>query len=256
MTSYKNNIKQFLLSSANIKRLHIVGCARSGTTMLHYAMASFKNTILCDNETEVWNSPNISQSMQLFAKIAFVPETYFYVTKRSYDWWHDSLIERLSNHIIEDNIFLINIIRDPRDVLTSSHRLSDRKYYVEPDRWLKSINAGEELISRLGSYPNKLTIRYEDILLQPDVIKDHFQDKFSLKMNPLISDWSKLKDNSDKLSFGKNMISYMHKLRNFDPGTIGKWKSSEDKTGYIHDLLSDEKIGPELRKHLEKYNYD
>jgi len=219
-------------------------------------MASFNNTILFDNETEVWNSPTLSQSVRLFTKMVFLPGRYFYITKRSYDWWYESIIDRLAKQVINDNICLINIIRDPRDVLTSNHKLSDREYYVEPERWLKSLVAGEELIKRLDNYPCKLTIRYEDVLLQPDMIKDQLNEVFSLSLNPKIQDWSKLKENADKLSFGKNMIPYMHKLRNFDPGTIGKWKISKEKEEYIQRLLDDQNIGLKLREHMKKYSYD
>jgi hypothetical protein len=41
VSSGKAVIRKALFSIARIDRIHIIGCARSGTTMLHLAMACF-----------------------------------------------------------------------------------------------------------------------------------------------------------------------------------------------------------------------
>jgi len=244
-----------MLQLANINRIHIIGCARSGTTMLHYSMVAFKNTILYDNETEIWNTPNLSNTVKLFAKHIIRKETYFYVTKRSYEWWHDEQIEYLSSHAPKENIFIINVVRDPRDVLTSKHVLSDRTYYVEPERWLSSINAADKLFSNLDDYENKLTLRYEDIVCKPDEIRIILEDKIGMDISPNVKDWSRLKDNLQK-DTSKNMIAYMHVLRNFDPNSIGRWSQDERKIEYINDLLLRNDFGKKLKNMMTRYNYN
>jgi len=43
---FKDSVKHRLLHAANYRRVHIVGCARSGTTMLYFLMMAFQNMIL------------------------------------------------------------------------------------------------------------------------------------------------------------------------------------------------------------------
>ena len=48
--------------------------------------------------------------------------------------------------------------------------------------------------------------------------------------------WDRLKDNIESIGGLTEMISYMHKLRNFDPESIGKWKNDKQKRQLITSL--------------------
>ena len=48
-----------MLSIGKLKHIHIIGCARTGTTMLHYAMARYDGIILIDRETSVTVDPSL-----------------------------------------------------------------------------------------------------------------------------------------------------------------------------------------------------
>jgi hypothetical protein len=218
-------------------------------------MVAFSNTILYDNETEIWTTPNITNAIKLFTTHIMKRDTYYYVTKRSYDWWSEKHIRYLSDIVPKEEIYLIYIVRDPRDVLTSKHGLSERKYYVEPSRWLASINAGEILIKKLENYKNMLVLRYEDIVNYSYETRKIIENKFSLHLNTEVEDWSKLKENLQNIAIENNMIAYMHKLRNFDPSSIGKWRNDPEKMEYIGQLIEDKKYGLEIRRMAEKYGY-
>jgi len=59
-----------------------------------------------------------------------------------------------------DKTFFINIIRDPRDVLTSKHRNKPGEYWVSLNRWVKDVNRGLEY----EDHPRVFTVRYEDLV--------------------------------------------------------------------------------------------
>jgi hypothetical protein len=49
----KQAIGRALFALSGYERIHIIGCSRSGTTMLHLAMTCFQNTTISEEETEV-----------------------------------------------------------------------------------------------------------------------------------------------------------------------------------------------------------
>lgn len=251
----KKRIKNAILKLGNIKTLHIVGCARSGTTMLHYSMVAFENVHLYDKETHVWDSRLFADYISLCSKNIFKSSSILYVTKRSYLWWKPDHIEKLANEVKENGIFIMNIVRDPRDVLVSKHNLYDRTFYVDPEKWLSSIMAGEKLFDMLIDYKDKLTIKYEDVVKNPDKVLHEIEEVFNIHLSPEIDSWGLLKDNIENLKMKAEMIPYLNKLRNFDSSSIGSWKLDEKKRLYVKNLMQDEHFAKPLMAFMEKYNY-
>jgi len=62
-------------------------------------------------------------------------------------------------------IRFIQIVRDGRDVVTSVHPQAPERPWVPIDRWRDAVAAGLVLRER----PDALTIRYRDLVLDPDV---------------------------------------------------------------------------------------
>jgi hypothetical protein len=251
----KEYVKHLLLTRAYIKRVHIVGCARSGTTMLHYAMSAFKNIILHDSETSPWSHPGLKDSFCFFQKYARKTPPVFFVTKRPAKWWYPDMVERLLDYVPTQRIFLINIVRDPRDVLTSSHPYDKRQFYVEPWVWEKSIAAGEHLMKNLAGYADKITLRYEDVILYPDKMERLLCDKLGLELQENISCWSQLENSVVPSDGPSRMLPYMHQLRNFDPASIGKWQHAQHKQDYVEFLLSASDASATLQSFMERYHY-
>ena len=250
----KDDIKNFLLKKMHVKRIYIVGCSRSGTTMLHYAMVAFQDTVLFEKETNLWSHPNIRDIFLLYKEKRH-NNNIFYISKRHAEWWHTVDLYKSLDHIMKYDIYLINIVRDPRDVLTSKHPLEKRRYYVEPWYWEKSIEAADFLIKILGSYQNKLTIKYEEVVLSSNSIEAKLKSNLGLNLRENIKSWNNLKDNLEKLGSNNKMIPYMHKLRNFDRDSIGKWKSSEENKKYVEYLLKESEYRKKIMLFMERYGY-
>ena len=253
----KLRLRAWLLKVGGVKRVHIVGCARSGTTMLHYSMIAFQDTILIDQETSVRQSPSLRETAALLRDhIVKRTSTTHFVTKRAYGWFLPGGLDQLIDCTLRERIGLINIIRDPRDVLTSQHAgEKTRRFYVEPERWKASIAAADELFARLNTYPHKLTLRYEDVVTDPGSTEQTLTNTFSLKLRPGIDTIGRLKDNLEKLGASTRMAKFLQNIRNFDPATIGRWKTDPEKTAYLDGLFTKSEIQRELRQFMERYDY-
>ena len=247
----------YLLRWANIKRVHIVGCSRSGTTMLHYMMSAFQNTVLFDKETSPWSNPGFLEILKLFSSNILRPNRKFLVTKRSAGWYEPSNFNRFVEYVRRHELFVIYIIRDPRDVLTSTHQLDSKEYYVSLEFWKRSIEAGERILETLQDYNNKLVVRYEDIVRSPSTFENQLNKKFGLQKRINVESIDKLKDNIEKSDLSQSqMIPYMHKLRNLDVNSIGRWQNDPQKEAHLDQLYNDSDDGEFLKSIISKYQYN
>jgi hypothetical protein len=252
----KLRLRAWLLKAGGIKRIHIVGCARSGTTMLHYSMIAFANTLLIDQEVAVVGTPSLKESGFLCLNHILRRAPAHMITKREYAWFHPEQLDRLIDCTLRERIGIINIVRDPRDVLTSQLAGEHtRRYYVEPERWMASIQAGDDLFARLETYPHKLTVRYEDVVTDPATAKDALASKVALTLRPNIDSIGRLKDNLEKLDASTRLAKFMRNIRNFDPATIGRWRTDPQKVAYLEGVLTKSEIQGELQQFMDRYNY-
>lgn len=251
----KEQGKSFLLKHAGLRRIHIVGCARSGTTMLHYAMIAFSNTILFDKETAPWSAPGLRLCYTLWRQASGRHDVGFFITKRYANWWRPAQISRLAEYAQRYDVFILNIIRDPRDVLTSRHPLDHKQYYVDPDLWQSSVNAARRLEQEMAGSPNFLTIKYEDVIRQSHRLEVLLQDRLGLCLRPHLRSWSRLKENLEASNVSARMLPYMHRLRDFDESAIGKWQRDPAKAAYLEHLLQATPYGTSLRAFLTEHGY-
>ncbi len=251
----KNAMKYRLLRTAGIERIHIVGTSRSGTTMLCYAMACFDRTFLHDQETSVWNYPTLTGSLRLFATHVQRSGPSVLVTKRGENWWRQERLERLAAFTRRYGIFLIHIIRDPRDVLSSHHPLRERQFYVQPDDWERSIQGASWLWRQLDDYPHKLVLRYEDIVRDPEGTQALLCRRTGLQLRRGVTSWATLKANVESTQGLGDMVTYMHKLRDFDPESIGKWRANPDAVAHLEQLCHASRHGVLLNEFMRVYGY-
>lgn len=251
----KEQGKSFLLKHAGLRRIHLVGCARSGTTMLHYAMIAFSNTILFDKETAPWSAPGLGLCYTLWRQASGRHDLGFFITKRHANWWRPAQISRLADYARRYDVFLINLIRDPRDVLTSRHPLDRKQYYVAPDLWRSSVAAARRLEQEMAGSSNFLTVKYEDVIRQSHRLELLLQHRLGLCLRPHLRSWRRLKENLQASNVSARMLPYMHRLRDFDESAIGKWRRDPAKAAYLEHLLQATPHGASLRAYLAEHGY-
>lgn len=80
-------------------------------------------------------------------------------------------------------------------------------------------------------------------------------NNFSLQLRPGIDTIGRLRDNLEKLGASTRMAKFLQNIRNFDPATIGRWKTDPEKMAYLDGLLTKSEIKGELRQFMERYDY-
>jgi len=132
-----------------VKRLHIVGCPRSGTTLLMELVSTcFASGGYCAHEK------NIFEPLEVTGDI--------YFTKQPND------IKQLRHIFYRDpQLYIIYMGRDPRAVITSKHRESPGQYFCNYRVWRECDSAAR----RYTGHPRFLQLRYEDLVTDPDAVQ-------------------------------------------------------------------------------------
>jgi hypothetical protein len=150
----------------------IGGCERSGTTLLHRALAAHPNILAIPEET--WSLCHSAEAgfggnrpirlEHLWYSLGKIPPSH-YEGKLPERWsekspcniyYFDQIRERFDN-----NVKLIQIVRDGRDVVTSIHKtIKSHAPLVPVERWVASVRAGLKYLED----SSVLTLRYEDLV--------------------------------------------------------------------------------------------
>ena len=130
-----------------MKRIHIVGASpRTGTTLMAEAMiACFNIDLYIDHENRISAKPPRGGNI--------------FLTKDP----QDIVIARPLLKIWPD-LYIIYMIRDPRDIITSKHPKDPDRYWTHLKFWKICTPYGR----KLKDHPHFITIRYEDLVRDPD----------------------------------------------------------------------------------------
>ncbi|MEE2936850.1 MAG: hypothetical protein VYA84_12755 [Planctomycetota bacterium] len=242
-------LRRVVLRLSRTQRIHILGAARSGTTLMHCAMAAFDRTEVHPRESTL-RAPDVSTLIPNFLQIG----RSHYVTKRGYSWFRHENVDKFIRVATAERIGVIYMVRHPSDVLTSCHKGElNRKYYVEPDRWCLSVQAGETIRFALEDRVPFLVIRYEDLVSSPDRVCEKLVSAFRLRLRPGAESLSRLASNVDTEKVG-GLETALHRVRDFDTSSVGKWRSDPKLCDYLRDLLKSE-IASSLRDFANEYDY-
>ena len=130
-----------------MKRIHIVGaCPRTGTTLLAELMKEcFQIDLYTSHESRIW--AHTCQDGNIF------------LTKAPQDILVISTFLR-----IIPNLWVIYMVRDPRDVIVSKHRKDPDRYWVGLGFWKTYTAFGR----KVRGHPQFITLRYEDLVEYPN----------------------------------------------------------------------------------------
>jgi len=205
------------------KKIIIGGCGRSGTTLMLSIMGSHSKIYAIDEETHVFYPPPIK-----------LPRLENILSKRigkEIHWCEKTPKNILAYNqilsILGEGCRIINMVRDPRDVITSLHPNGGKDPWVSKERWIEDN-------SSLVDDPRIATIKFEDLLKDPDrtlrIICDHVGIEFENRMR-----------SHERFSNVKNNIAWSKSAT-----AIGKMNSesrSEERwdNKLVDDLMRDER---------------
>lgn len=143
-----------------MKRLHIVGCPRSGTTLLMELMATcFSTHRQALHEVSIFDP----------VPVATLPANKaVYLSKHPTDIFYAHKLLP-----IDPGLHLLYIVRDPRAVITSVHWSYDG-YFTNYRTWKQC----ETRAQALAGHARFHQLRYEDLVSQPDTCQQQIQQRF------------------------------------------------------------------------------
>lgn len=183
-------------------RVHITGCApRSGTTLM---MELFRQCF----EIEAFGRHEIS----VFVKPR--PEPPLYCSKRPQDIL---IVPPLLRY--DENLWIVFMLRDPRDVIVSQHRLRPGTYWCHLGLWKRRY----EIARELWSHPRFSVVRYEDLAERPDEVQRELQERMPfLRMRQRFSEWGR-----DRVSEASERA--LGGVRPVSKESIGSWRSRKGR---------------------------
>lgn len=192
---------------------------RSGTTLMAEATKScFDLDISSDHEDRI-----------IYQRTP--PKKGVYLTKSPFDVPY---VKPFLN--VNPKLWIIYLLRDPRDVISSKHRRDPNKYFVGLWYWKQYTEAADEL----RDHSRFITVRYEDFVRTPDRIQERLIEKmpFLTKEAPFsrYHEVANLSDSSELALSGVRPIA---------PKSVGNWKKHLPRVaGQIqkHGSISDKLI--------------
>lgn len=211
------------IKSSSLKDpVFIVGCGRSGTTLLLSIMDAHPNIVSIKGESFAFYPKPFRPGI-----IAYhLDELNICKNKR----WCEKTPKHIHsvkeiNSFFEGRCKFIYMVRDGRDVVTSVHPSNPNSFWVPLSRWIDDNQKGL-------SYGNDVyRVKYEDLIINPEEtlggICNYIDEPF----------YEELLSFSDRTSV-KEDLAWFGKVRALHSERIGKWKNNEYKEKIKEFLLN------------------
>lgn len=205
-----------------MKRLHITGCPRSGTTLALELLATcFQVDHRCGHEQSVFQPVPAGEGVSVSKQ----PTDIVHV--------HKVLAE-------DENLHVLYMLRDPRAVVTSRHA-STNEYFSNYRVWKECESAARKLVD----HPRVLQIRYEDLVSYPDIYQQIIQSKF-----PFLHQTHRFSDFSSFATPNADSLQALNGLRSIEISSLRKW------TQHLPRVKSQLARFPQMQDDLEYRRYE
>ena len=183
-----------------MKRIHITGPPRSGTTlMLELMVTCFK--------IDVYSKKEIS----VLVPLPSVKPNTTICTKNPNEW---SIVPDLL--LCDPDQWFIFMVRDPRDVVVSRHKLKRDIYWANLRQW----NSSWRSIRKFRDHERLLIIFYEDLVRHPDEIQSRIVQRIPfLQFKILFSQFHLYAKPS------RQSAEAMNSIRPISESSIGRWRN-------------------------------
>lgn len=220
----------------------IGGCGRSGTTLLLSILSAHPDVFAIPYETVglmKWGErfPDGASSDKQPVPIR-IDRIHRYLMLRSIPaearrWCEKTPrnvrhIENILNYW--ENARFINIIRDPRDVLTSRHRKDPDAYWVPLNRWVRDVQEG----MAYHDHPRVYTVRYEDLVQKFEPTIREMCAFLDIEVVPQILDWH-------NHTMVRRNQAWKGKVVKLHTDSVKKWERPEHAER-LAEIMADERI--------------
>jgi hypothetical protein len=246
-------LTRLLQRLANLDQVHIVGCSRSGTTAVQFAMIAFKDVIVANGETSA-DYPYLRPLLCHLRERPGLLRPGLLVTKRNPGWYRPADLDMLVQRVLRDRVGIIHLVRDPRDVMSSVHVKAADAPYVTPELWMRSILAARTIKSRMPPEGRYLTLRYEDFVLDPIKVENSLRTSLNLELRTGVTSVAEIKTNIERSGYriSAGMLANMHQLRNMDANSLYRWQ----RDGFdLNQRIMNPEIRSQVRSFIDEFGY-
>lgn len=207
-----------------MKRIHIVGVSpRTGTTLLAEAI---KNCFKIDYATE--------HEDELYSRAPNNPDIFLSKCPKDIMKIEPSLK-------IDPHLYILCMLRDPRDIIVSRHRKDPERYWAG----LKFWKLYTKQLEHLNNKSRFTLIRYEHFVSNPDEVQDLISRNipFLKKIVPFSKyhEVAEVSESSNKALGG---------IRPIKPSSIDKWRTNKQR------VVGQLKIHGSISNDLIQYGYE
>lgn len=156
-----------------------------------------------------------------------------WVASKRTPWCATHLLDDLPVH---KNTWMLNIVRDGRDVVTSQ---LDDHYYCGLDRWIRDVMLAEQLAIRHARFHQ---IRYESLVATPDVVQRQLTERLSLHPTRAFSKYPAAMPGD----LSPRSRAALGGVRPIDTTGVGRWRTSS-----MHRA----RVSAQLRSHPEAFPF-
>lgn len=204
--------------------IFVQGCARSGNTLVRELCATgFAGGELLKLSKD---QAECSLEFMIEALAEAQPGRRILVGSRNRDV---SLAMDLELLRANPEIKVVWMLRHPFDVLTSIHKMNPGKFHVPPERLIASL----ELYEKFKRERQVLTVRYEEVVFQPEVVQNRIAAAFGLE--PIRS----FTECYRHFTGVKESVVALHEVRPIDAKSVGRWKHNPAHREYLRGVLKE-----------------
>ena len=229
----------------------IGGCGRSGTTLLLSIIGAHPNIFSFPTEVGTfleWHDSLSLTSSKQDEKVPRLDRFYRALLKNKISEETTRWCEKTPGHVrhfgeildyFNEDIKLIHIVRDCRDVTLSRHPSKPDEYWVSPARWINDVKAGLEY----QDHPQVLTIKYENLILNYNETIEEICDFINEECTEELYSYlehTNVKDNN----------AWYNGAQKLHSKSVEKWKKDKNKARVAEVMENAEVV--EL---LKKLNY-
>lgn len=186
-----------------MKRIHIIGTGpRTGTTLIAEVMkVCFNIDCASEHEDRLYERPDV------------ICNTY--LTKYPSD-----LFIIWPSLFVDPNLYVICMVRDPRDSIVSKHGKNKSLFWSTLRYWKKFY----PLLERYRSHPRFIEIKYEDFVKEPNQTQDFIIDNI-----PFLTKKYDFSEYHNVVSPSEESHKALLGVRPIGPQGLGKWKLNLDR---------------------------
>lgn len=184
-------------------RIHVVGVSpRSGTTlMVELLVASYEIDGYAEHEMSIFDRP---------------PGSYeIFCSKLPADLLNVGALLRF-----DPDLWVIAMLRDPRDVVVSRHAKAPSKYWVHLGVWKRRCKA----MRSLAAHPRFVVVRYEDLVREPGEVQSDLERRL-----PFLRRKGEFREFHGRTAASSRAQEALGGVRPIDASSIGNWRNHKPR---------------------------